>query len=427
MRFVKLCCVLVVPVVSGALLLTQPRNAAGEVTITKCKMVDKTNGGEVPRSGMPGPFMADAYHVVEFRGEATCSCSAADLTYTWNLGDGHSAEGASLSYVYHFAGAGNRSPTLTVFCKTCKSRAMAGGLSLYVISGIKVAQIGDIMDPTDNGRLCFDARRGVRAVAEPMGVGGSDKIDWTLVVYGDSINLANTATGQLGPIPAWPPSNMFWGAMTLFISIDGPLVAGQEGEMIVTGPASYISNDKPVKVFYDETGFQHPGGSTPNWYYYWRGTSASYESYDYDSGIPAGQTRFENGAWRCFIGPGAHLTAAGGCWNNAAGIDYFANICRHEARHKWDMIANWGASNPRDPNHDADGDYLHDDVEANLIPGHPYQKTNATTYSDTFGYLPPPPGRPLRDDEDYCLRREPAWTNESARSEDWAHPGQQWP
>jgi hypothetical protein len=91
------------------------------------------------------------------------------------------------------------------------------------------------------------------------------------------------------------------------------------------------------------------------------------------------------------------------------------------------MIANWGASQGRDPKNDLDRDFLFDDTEKDLVPGHEYDKTKEATYNDTFGYLPPPPGRPLPDAEDYCLRRQPSWTNGSANSVDWAHPGKQWP
>ena len=420
MRLAKRWCILAVTVLLGVLLLANSGEVAAGVTITKCKMADKHSGGETT-SGF-----ADAFLSVSFIGEANCTCEQPNLVYTWYFGDGTSASGASVSHVYGASGAGNRSPSLSVTCSFCSSNATQGGLSVSAIKAITVTKIGDITNPTNNGRLCFDGNRSVTAVAEPTGVSGSNKIDWYLVVTANALSKANLASGDLGALPQWPLSNSLWGANTLYISIDGSLVPGQQGELNLTGDLSYVSSDKSIKVFFDETGPQNPGGTTPNWFYYWKQTSAYYGTMNYDSAAGSGKTDFVAGAWRCYILSGGHLSALGGCWNNASGIDFFANLCRHESQHQSDHIADWGADHGRDPTKDTDGDMLPDNLEANLVSGHPYDNTKAGTYDDTFGYLPPPGGK-LRDDEDYCLRREPSWTNGSANSVDWAHPGKQWP
>jgi len=88
------------------------------------------------------------------------------------------------------------------------------------------------------------------------------------------------------------------------------------------------------------------------------------------------------------------------------------------------MIALWGAASDIDPANDADqatGDHLPDDVEAGLVAGHAYDNTKIATYNDIYGY-----GVGWDDCEDYCLRRQTAWTNGSADSVDWANPGHQY-
>jgi len=93
-----------------ALLLTAQAAVAGTITVTKCGMTDKTNGGLVT-SGY-----ADAYLSVEFVGEANCDCETPDITYTWLFGDGTDADGATVSHVYGYWGAGKRSPWLLLRC-----------------------------------------------------------------------------------------------------------------------------------------------------------------------------------------------------------------------------------------------------------------------------------------------------------------------
>ncbi|MCP4535913.1 MAG: hypothetical protein GY832_02105 [Chloroflexi bacterium] len=406
-------CILAVVTLMGLLLVSQAA-VAGTITITKCKMTDKTNSTEVT-SGY-----ADADLSVAFKGAATCTCEAPDLTYTWHFGDGDSANGAAVSHAYSGAKAGNRSPYLHVDCNACGADKDSSNLSVHAISGINVTQVGNSM------RLCFDAVRNVAASALPAGVSGSNKIDWHVLIGTADVDLANSNSGTMPSPSPWPTSNSSWGAKTLYVSIDGPHVAGQQGELNLTGTASFVDNDQSVKVFFDETGTQNPNGSQPNWFYYWKQTSAYSGTMGYDSSVPSGRTRFENGAWRCYLGVGAHFSAAGGCWGGASGIDFFANLCRHESQHRSDLIANWGANSGHDPAHDQDGDNLHDDMEATLVSGHVYDNQDATTYNDTFGYTDTP-GDPLLDVEDYCLRRQASWTAGSANSADWAHPGKQWP
>ena len=71
---------------------------------------------------------------------------------------------------------------------------------------------------------------------------------------------------------------------------------------------------------------------------------------------------------------------------------------------------------------DLDEDWLPDDDEAALVPGHAYDNEDRCTYPDTFNYGEDP----IPDVEDYCLRRQAAWNNGDADDEDWANPGHQY-
>lgn len=407
-----------VSVLFGALLLAGPSEVAGGVTITKCKMADKTNGGEVT-SGM-----ADSDLSVEFRGAAKCTCSGATLTYTWYFGDGTSADGATVSHVYGDSGAGNRSPSLSATCNICKSFTQQGGLTVAAIRGITVTQIGDIMNPTANGRLCFDAHRSVAAVAEPSGVSGSDKIDWYLVVTASALSKANMASGDLGALPQWPTSNSLWGANTLYVSIDGPHVAGQEGEMILTGTPSYVSENKSIEVFYDEAGTQHPGGTTPNWFYYCKQTSANKGTMNYDSGATLGHCYPNtNPDYLAYLGTGCHgaystPTVGKNANQSLNGIDTFAWIARHEWKHHESWDSWWGAGGVV-PANDTDSDCIPDNLEAGFgaDAGGPYNNTKGDTYTtDSLAW----------DSERHTCFTQDDWTVGSADSVDWAHPGNQW-
>lgn len=188
----------------------------------------------------------------------------------------------------------------------------------------------------------------------------------------------------------------------------------------VTG---FWQKQKNYEVFFPRDATNHPGGQVgaPNWYHYWSQTSANFGTHTWEAGPGTGVTRFQNGAWRAFI-RNAQGHTGGGTWNNAAGIDLFANLVRHEERHRLDNIDLWGANTGVDPAKDLDGDNFPDAKEPTYLAGRPYDPTTPTTYNDTFNYNSPH-GGPLRDKEDLALRRQQAWTNGSANGQDWASPG----
>jgi hypothetical protein len=375
-------------------------------------MADKTNGGEVTAG------MADAYLSVTFNGEANCTCSGATLTYTWYFGDGTSADGASVSHTYGANGAGNRSPSLSVTCNMCKSFTQQGGLSVTAIKGITVTQIGDIQNPASNGRLCFDAHRNVAGIAEPSGVSGSDKIDWYLYVTVQGMSLPNTA-GSSFTLPAWPTYNGAWGANTLYVSIDGPHVAGQQGEMILTGTPSYVSSDKSIKVFYDGgDNDMQATGNTPNWYYYYTNALGN-GPHTYSAGVNYGATQ-----WSAPRNPPPVVVQIGANANDASPrwpapckyINNFANIVQHEQWHRSHRNHNYASHGndgmvPNDPN-DPDGD----DVCSGGCQAGGWEQTCGTDADDdtTNG---------INDREWIAQQQE---TNADHSNVDWAHSGNQW-
>jgi hypothetical protein len=188
------------------------------------------------------------------------------------------------------------------------------------------------------------------------------------------------------------------------------------------------SSETVHEIFFNRDATNHPGGQpgSSNWYHYWSQTSARFGTHVYSGAASPypGEVLFQNGAWVARIYNAAKDGSAGGCWSGAEGIDFFANVVRHEEQHRLDMNAIWGPVD-RVAAEDVDFDILKDTLEAALFPGWPYDPNKTRTFPDTWGYNPPPLGQPLRDNEHYALSRQPSWTNGSANGEDWANPGMQ--
>ena len=182
----------------------------------------------------------------------------------------------------------------------------------------------------------------------------------------------------------------------------------------------------PVSVFYPAGATNHPGGTTPNWYYYYKQTSAYAGAVSYDAAYTgsSGYCDFTNGQWSAFVGPGIATYIGPSTWGSPKYIDAFAWICRHEMRHVDQFTYLWGRTTDRNATDDADGDWLPDTKEATLNRG--YYPTKYASYWDDVGYNE----NPIPDREDLCMRSSTApynlaqlWTNGSADGEDWADPG----
>jgi len=218
--------------------------------------------------------------------------------------------------------------------------------------------------------------------------------------------------------------------------IDGPNSvgpAGQDGEFRLSGTASFVSVSKSVKTFYDgaDGSSQNPS-SYPNWYYYWEQTSADYGTLYRHTGWA--HAAYESGEWRAYLGPyenDSYQVPEGDNGGNVLEyIDNFAWTARHEGRHVT-TFTNWWPSGhgiwmtPDDWTNDGDQDYLPDTQEA-ALGGTPASPINGG-YFDPTKYNTDYPNDPFPDCQDYTCNTQAPWTQYSAKDDDWAHPGSQWP
>jgi hypothetical protein len=147
-----------------------------------------------------------------------------------------------------------------------------------------------------------------------------------------------------------------------------------------------------------------------------------------------------NGEWIARVGKAYDKTDQ---YGGVQGIDFFANILRHEEQHRLDFNELWfkmvkepiydpqtgellGYRDVRqttgvDSTRDTDGDWLPDDKEPTLFTGFPYVvRKEPPTYPDNDNY-----GIGWSDSEHYAKARQPRWTKGSANKEDWGAPGMQ--
>jgi len=289
-------------------------------------------------------------------------------------------------------------------------------------TGNKAITVWDVSRPTEGEKFKF-------------GGNGSDFCDVTVAA---STSVTWGITGITGSTVTYRNANPMQSGSIRYTNL--PTSNGEFGAKTVTATKGARSRQRGVKIFFDKDAHNHGDAATdpaaaanwPNWYYYWSQTSASSGSHSYDAGLGAGatgQARFENGAWRAFVGPFAGTGPAGDSpfiWNAAEGIDLFAHICRHENQHVADLTADWGNAN-RVAADDADGDWLKDTLERGKTAGHAagYDPAQRRTYADHFNYG----AAAFTDVEDWALHRQPGWTNGDADDEDWSagSKSKQWP
>jgi hypothetical protein len=185
-----------------------------------------------------------------------------------------------------------------------------------------------------------------------------------------------------------------------------------------------LSDQNTLKLFFAEEATNHPGGGTPNWFYYWAQTGAGYGSLNYDANSGLGRIDYVGGAWKAFLGHEdneGYTPPEGDNGGNALdGIDSFAWAARHEGRHVTTSTA-W-YPNGYDGSIDGDADWVPNAQEASLggtqqnpINGGPF--TPGVWDTDGDGQ---------RDDEDYTCNTQSPWVEGSKNSEDWANPGHQY-
>lgn len=200
-----------------------------------------------------------------------------------------------------------------------------------------------------------------------------------------------------------------------------------------------------IKLFYPRDAQNNPDGTRPNWAYYWSQTSAVYGSgfqvvdeipnsmthtafvgfaclgrtneqinknvlgrYDYYTGIVYLPTKFPEKS--CPPRPNGEMDT---------GIDCFAQVLRHEERHREQLTQWWGKNMERyNCLDDLDGDlvpnWVEDEMEGCL-------KTFAFSCPDRPNHL----GAELMDMEFDAYSFGWKWRQGKANKEDWSFPGKQ--
>jgi hypothetical protein len=203
-----------------------------------------------------------------------------------------------------------------------------------------------------------------------------------------------------------------------------------------------------VRIFFPAFAKNNPEGKEPNWFYYWKQTSAAIGPVRYGGGVylcGAGGSRdlglyrntiFDSVFYICdlrFLGDDFPFKANKDDNGNLAvakvyGIDTFAVACRHENAHYQHYQTWWkqyrttdrfkdtnrnGILDEKENLLDKDGDLVPDSVEpaAHLNPNN----------RNTYGI-----GPDGNDEELLCWMAETEWKIGSANTQDWAKPGKQW-
>lgn len=189
---------------------------------------------------------------------------------------------------------------------------------------------------------------------------------------------------------------------------------------------------RPVRFLFARDGTGNPSGAEPNWFHYWRQTSAAQghrSAILYDPSCDEGLAGYFSGyidrsrADFIYICDPARLDDQNPVTRrHTEGIDTFASTVRHEWQHKVHYDRWWRKLHDEHPAFgdfhrekdklDRDGDDIPDHLERGLAPGFSPRKFD--TYG--IGY----------SDEHYLTyRSENDWRLGTADREDWASPGKQ--
>jgi hypothetical protein len=206
---------------------------------------------------------------------------------------------------------------------------------------------------------------------------------------------------------------------------------------------------KGLRFFFPAFAKNNPGGADPNWFYYWKQTSAC-----------VGPAKFGGGTGQCSINPSSRdlgyyrniifdtayyicdlknlgpdfpfvaKQIAGGKWADlrVTGIDTFAVACLHENAHYTHFTQWWKQYRTSDKFEDGNQNGILDDKEElldkdkDLVPdalevGLHLDPKNRNTYGI---------GPDGDDEEALCWFAEAGWKVGKADKEDWAKPGRQW-
>ncbi len=217
--------------------------------------------------------------------------------------------------------------------------------------------------------------------------------------------------------------------------------------------ACEVEDSKEITLFFPRDRKNNPGGSNPNWFYYWSQTSAKKGPAKYKGSADMcsspinrsegvlGYYRYkhlENIYYICDLSRlGQNFEFNTAQWNGnqmvykaVTGIDTFAAASYHENGH-YSHFKNWWFQHravvPFSQNEDFNKNSIKDTAETmldgdkDLIPD---SKEAALGFNNTKQYTYPGP----HDDEEILAWKDEAeWVIGSANNEDWAKPGKQWP
>lgn len=277
----------------------------------------------------------------------------------------------------------------------------------------------------DPGTLEIDAV----AVVTPSEYEG--EVEWEMNDIGSSTKTFEPSRGASVTIKfeGLPEDNNDFGAKTITARVKGK------------------SDSIDIEVFFWPEAKNHVGkgqGETPNWFYYWMQTQAAQAPKNkvrYISRIPAGNRpgdspigRYERGSDVILISDLAYSSSActrrkeaGHGKENATEIDCFAEVLKHEARHRHEEFNWWrNGSNVfvrfmdafvNDADLDTVPAWL-EKVEPGCVDTHMYSCTDRPTFTTEPKTVP--------DTELYAYYEGWKWILETAKSEDWSFGGQQW-
>lgn len=270
-----------------------------------------------------------------------------------------------------------------------------------------------VNDPSDNDNLTFkDDAAGtleVAASAEVSPEAWGDDLEWTFPEIPGSDLTADPedrrGTEVTFTYKGLPEKNADFGRKTITLAFPS------------LGDRCEKPSDRRVKVFWDLDAKNNPSGSEPNWFYYWKQTSAAlghgdailldtcrywgyFDGYDYPAKA--------NVIYLCDWGEGPYSSTNPYTGKVVEGIDHYASTVLHEWTHLENYHDWWPGGYDRSK--DTDRDLVPDTREAayGMDP----------SMKDTFGLG-------FRDCEIPAYLQEHTWPNGSADREDWSDPGKQ--
>ncbi|MBW7866191.1 MAG: hypothetical protein H3C30_17470 [Candidatus Hydrogenedentes bacterium] len=320
----------------------------------------------------------------------------------------------------------NYDPEISAYVRLSPTNTMFNAKAVFVKCPL------DILEPngdpvTDNHYVYDTSAQGICNVTPVASGCECSGWDWNLESIGGAI-FSTVPDPPNSPTPilrytGLPSANNQFGDKIL-------VVRRRDG----TDPVSTT-----VQIFFSPDEWNHPPlsteeqatmigaetttGNVPNWFYYWRQTTAAYGLHRYTSGTSRvyWNTTVTPPRWEAYVGNDACQTsfkitlglkiAPDYSWNSS-GIDTYAWKTRHEASHLKDFPTWWpnGLINVllRSPDHDG----IPNEFEASL--GYGYDLNEPDTNGDD-----------ITDCDDYAIRTQQHWEYYSAQEDDWSCPGQQ--